>query len=71
MGAFRAMANFARIGLEVAIAVTGSVGKTSTKEMLNTILQNWVRPILLCKLNNHWGVHHLTRLPRRVALKLG
>ena len=39
MEAFREMARFARNRLRgKVIAVTGSVGKTSTKEMLNTIL---------------------------------
>ena len=58
MGAFRAMARFARSRFRgKVIAVTGSVGKTSTKEMLNTILTEQGKThSSFASYNNHWGV---------------
>ena len=58
MEAFRAMARFARNRLRgKVIAVTGSVGKTSTKEMLNTILtEQGQTHSSFESYNNHWGV---------------
>ena len=58
MDAFRAMARFARNRLRgKVIAVTGSVGKTSTKEMLNTILTDQGQTdSSFASYNNHWGV---------------
>jgi len=49
-----------------AIAVTGSVGKTSTKEMLRTVLAGQGRVHAAeASFNNHWGVPlTLARLPR-------
>ena len=38
------------------IAVTGSVGKTSTKEALRRVLARRARPCLGASFNNHWGV---------------
>ena len=66
MDAFRAMAHFARNRFRgKVIAVTGSVGKTSTKEMLNTILTKQGHThSSFASYNNHWGVPlTLTRLP--------
>ena len=47
------------------IAVTGSVGKTSTKEMLKTVLQYQGRThASVASYNNHWGVPlSLARMP--------
>ena len=58
MEALRAMARFARNRLRgKVIAVTGSVGKTSTKEMLNTILTKQGQThSSFASYNNHWGV---------------
>ena len=58
MEALRAMARFARNRLRgKVIAVTGSVGKTSTKEMLNTILtEQGQTHSSFASYNNHWGV---------------
>ena len=58
MEAFRAMARFARNRFRgKVIAVTGSVGKTSTKEMLNTILtEQGQTHSSFASYNNHWGV---------------
>ena len=58
MGAFRAMAGFARNRFKgKVIAVTGSVGKTSTKEMLNIILaEQGQTHSSFASYNNHWGV---------------
>jgi UDP-N-acetylmuramoyl-tripeptide--D-alanyl-D-alanine ligase len=55
----------ARSGARV-IAVTGSVGKTSTKEMLRTVLAGQGRVHAAeASFNNHWGVPlTLARLPR-------
>ena len=67
MDAFRAMAHFARNRFRgKVIAVTGSVGKTSTKEMLNTILTKQGHThSSFASYNNHWGVPlTLTRLPQ-------
>ena len=58
MAAFRAMARFARNRFKgKVIAVTGSVGKTSTKEMLNIILtEQGQTHSSFASYNNHWGV---------------
>ena len=58
MEAFRAMASFARHRFRgKVIAVTGSVGKTSTKEMLNEILTEQGKAhSSFASYNNHWGV---------------
>ena len=67
MGAFRRMAHFARNRFRgKVIAVTGSVGKTSTKDMLNTILTHQGQThSSFASYNNHWGVPlTLTRLPQ-------
>ena len=57
----------ARFGGKV-VAVTGSVGKTSTKEMLRTVLADQGRVHAAEKsFNNHWGVPlTLARLPKDV-----
>jgi UDP-N-acetylmuramoyl-tripeptide--D-alanyl-D-alanine ligase len=51
------------------IAVTGSVGKTSTKEMLRTALSaSGFTHASAASFNNHWGVPlTLSRLPRTAA----
>ncbi len=51
------------------VAVTGSVGKTSTKEMLRTILAARARThAAVASYNNHWGVPlTLARLPPEAA----
>ncbi len=51
------------------IAVTGSVGKTSTKEMLRTALSaSGLTHASASSFNNHWGVPlTLSRMPRDVA----
>nr|WP_153214498.1 UDP-N-acetylmuramoyl-tripeptide--D-alanyl-D-alanine ligase [Tritonibacter litoralis] len=48
------------------VAVTGSVGKTSTKEMLATMLQDQGKThAAVASYNNHWGVPlTLARMPR-------
>ena len=58
MAAFRAMARFARNRFKgKVIAVTGSVGKTSTKEMLSIILaEQGQTHSSFASYNNHWGV---------------
>ena len=58
MEAFRAMASFSRKRFRgKVIAVTGSVGKTSTKEMLKTILtEQGKTDTSFASYNNHWGV---------------
>ncbi|MEP2715887.1 UDP-N-acetylmuramoyl-tripeptide--D-alanyl-D-alanine ligase [Pseudophaeobacter sp.] len=55
----------ARTGARV-IAVTGSVGKTSTKEMLATMLADQGKThAAVASYNNHWGVPlTLARMPR-------
>ena len=46
------------------VAVTGSVGKTSTKEMLATCLGALAPTFATAgSLNNHWGVLSLARMP--------
>lgn len=54
----------ARTGAKV-VAVTGSVGKTSTKEMLRTVLSAQGRThAAVASYNNHWGVPlTLARMP--------
>ena len=51
------------------IAVTGSVGKTSTKEMLRTALSaSGLTHASASSFNNHWGVPlTLSRMPRNAA----
>ncbi len=51
------------------IAVTGSVGKTSTKEMLRTALSaSGLTHVSASSFNNHWGVPlTLSRMPRDAA----
>jgi UDP-N-acetylmuramoyl-tripeptide--D-alanyl-D-alanine ligase len=51
------------------VAVTGSVGKTSTKEMLRTALQaSGETHASAASFNNHWGVPlTLARMPREAA----
>jgi UDP-N-acetylmuramoyl-tripeptide--D-alanyl-D-alanine ligase len=51
------------------VAVTGSVGKTSTKEMLRTALQaSGATHASAASFNNHWGVPlTLARMPRETA----
>jgi UDP-N-acetylmuramoyl-tripeptide--D-alanyl-D-alanine ligase len=51
------------------IAVTGSVGKTSTKEMLRTALSaSGSTHVSAASFNNHWGVPlTLARMPRNAA----
>ena len=58
MEAFLAMARFSRDRFRgKVIAITGSVGKTSTKEMLNTILKEQGKTqVSFASYNNHWGV---------------
>ncbi|EAQ02930.1 UDP-N-acetylmuramoylalanyl-D-glutamyl-2,6-diaminopimelate--D-alanyl-D-alanine ligase [Pseudooceanicola batsensis HTCC2597] len=55
----------ARIGGQI-VAVTGSVGKTSTKEMLRTVIGGQRRVHAAeASYNNHWGVPlTLARMPR-------
>ncbi|WP_420584512.1 UDP-N-acetylmuramoyl-tripeptide--D-alanyl-D-alanine ligase [Ruegeria sp.] len=59
------MAGRARTEARV-IGVTGSVGKTSTKEMLSTILETQGKThASVASYNNHWGVPlTLARMPR-------
>ena len=60
------MASFARNRFKgKVIAVTGSVGKTSTKEMLHKILSDQGEThSSFASYNNHWGVPlTLTRMP--------
>ena len=67
MKAFWAMARFARCRLKgKVIAVTGSVGKTSTKEMLHKILADQGKThSSFASYNNHWGVPlTLTRMSK-------
>ncbi len=63
-----AKASRARLGAKV-IAVTGSVGKTSTKEMLRQVLEQQGRThASVASFNNHWGVPlSLARCPADVA----
>ena len=65
--ALEAMARFARARSRAKlIGVTGSVGKTSTKEMLRAILSGQGRTHAAQKsFNNHWGVPlTLARMPQ-------
>ena len=67
MKAFWAMARFARSRLKgKVIAVTGSVGKTSTKEMLHKVLADQGKTHSShASYNNHWGVPlTLTRMSK-------
>lgn len=52
------------------VAVTGSVGKTSTKEMLRVVLGGQARThVAEASYNNHWGVPlTLARMPRDTEL---
>ena len=66
MKALQSMASFARNRFKgKVIAVTGSVGKTSTKEMLHKILSDQGEThSSFASYNNHWGVPlTLTRMP--------
>jgi len=67
MTALQRLASFARArgGAEI-IAVTGSVGKTGTKEMLRLMLQEQGRTAATeGNLNNHWGLPlSLMRMPQ-------
>ena len=70
LGALARLGGFARhrFGGRL-VAVTGSVGKTTTKEMLRTILET-VGPThaAVASYNNHWGLPlTLARLPASVA----
>ncbi len=68
--ALRALARFARARFTGRlVAVTGSVGKTTTKEMLRIILATQGRTHAAeASYNNHWGVPlTLARLPPRAA----
>jgi UDP-N-acetylmuramoyl-tripeptide--D-alanyl-D-alanine ligase len=51
------------------VAVTGSVGKTSTKEMLRTVFaRQGATHASIASYNNHWGVPlTLSRMPRGMA----
>ena len=69
LAALQDMAQFARARTKaVVIGVTGSVGKTSTKEMLKTILSMSGKVHVAEKsFNNHWGVPlTLARMPMDV-----
>ena len=63
-----AKASRARLGAKV-IAVTGSVGKTSTKEMLRQVLERQGKThASVASFNNHWGVPlSLARCPADTA----
>jgi UDP-N-acetylmuramoyl-tripeptide--D-alanyl-D-alanine ligase len=66
LDALRAMARAARARTEgKVIGVTGSVGKTSTKEMLRAVLSGQGRThAAVASFNNHWGVPlTLARMP--------
>lgn len=66
-GALQSMAKFARARTKAKIiGITGSVGKTSTKEMLKTILtENGKTHAAEKSYNNHWGVPlTLARMPK-------
>jgi UDP-N-acetylmuramoyl-tripeptide--D-alanyl-D-alanine ligase len=60
-----AVAARARSGAKI-VAVTGSAGKTTAKEMIRTVLSAWGRTHWSIKsFNNHWGVPlMLARMPR-------
>ncbi|WP_156961969.1 UDP-N-acetylmuramoyl-tripeptide--D-alanyl-D-alanine ligase [Candidatus Paracaedibacter symbiosus] len=65
--ALREMAEFARMrSLATIIAITGSVGKTSTKEILAHVLEVFGDvSFSAASFNNHWGVPlSLARLPK-------
>jgi UDP-N-acetylmuramoyl-tripeptide--D-alanyl-D-alanine ligase len=66
----RALSAFARSrSVARVVAVTGSVGKTTTKEMLRTLLSTaGPTHAAHASYNNHWGVPlTLARLPREAA----
>ncbi len=68
LGALRALAAYARARSRARIvAVTGSVGKTSTKEALRSALgATGAVHASVASFNNHWGVPlTLSRLPRQ------
>ena len=70
LGGLEALARAARARAQArVVAVTGSVGKTSTKEMLRTALGPQGRTHAAEKsYNNHWGVPlTLARMPRDTA----
>jgi len=67
LAAMQRLASFARMrGAAEIIAVTGSVGKTGTKEMLRLMLQDQGRTTATeGNLNNHWGLPlSLIRMPK-------
>lgn len=67
MKGLEALGRFARARANaVVIAVTGSVGKTTTKEMLRQCLASYGKThASVASFNNHWGVPlTLARLPR-------
>jgi len=71
--ALEALARAARARAKAqVIAITGSVGKTSTKDMLAAVLGKQGRVHAAVKsLNNHWGVPlTLARLPREADFAL-
>ncbi len=67
LAALERLAYFARVrSLARIVAVTGSVGKTSTKEALRLVLgQEGAAHASVASYNNHWGVPlTLARMPR-------
>ena len=70
LAGLEAMARMRRSALAgPAIAITGSVGKTSTKEMLRTVFSRFgATHASIASYNNHWGVPlTLARMPRESA----
>ncbi len=73
LGALVALARAARLRCKgKVIAVTGSVGKTTTKEMLRVALAGQGRVhAAVMSLNNHWGVPlTLARMPRETEFSI-
>ncbi len=67
LNGLEAMGRAARARMNgTVVAVTGSVGKTSTKEMLRTVLSGQGKThAAVASYNNHWGVPlTLARMPR-------
>jgi UDP-N-acetylmuramoyl-tripeptide--D-alanyl-D-alanine ligase len=70
LGAMEQMARQRRTEMQGrVIAITGSVGKTSTKEMLRTVfVRQGATHASIASYNNHWGVPlTLSRMPRGMA----
>ena len=70
LAALARMGGFARVRTKAkVVAVTGSVGKTTTKEMLRTILSHFgTAHAAESSYNNHWGLPlTLVRMPRDAA----